>query len=120
VGIIVVPLTSDTSPGANYLKFHLPQPGSSVFYVTYAQKNNSYADGYYDYQTGIPADYRADLRSFISDGATSIPSGGVTKVKTLVWTVYGLDTNVVSAAIQYTVKFTAVFGGTSRGGGSTS
>lgn len=115
---VVVPLTSDTSQGAYYLKFHLPQPGSSVFYVTFAQKNNAMADGYYDYQTGIPSDYRADLRTFCADGTTSFSTTPTTYSKTLVFTVYGLDTNVVSAAVQYTVRFNAVFGtgGVTRGG----
>lgn len=117
---VVVPLTSDTSPGAYYLKFHMPQPGSSEFYVTFAQKNLSYSDGYYDYTTGIPTDYRSDLRTFIADGATSIPTTPHTRTKTLVFMVYGLDTNQTSAAVQFTVKFTAQFGFTSSSGSGSS
>lgn len=107
---IVIPLTSNTSAGANYLKLHLPQPGSSEFYVTYAQKNSAMADGYYDYQSGIPSGYRSDLRTFIADGTTIFPNQQTTFSKTLVFTVYGLDTNQVSAAIQYSVRFSALFG----------
>lgn len=112
---VVVPLTSDSSPGASYLKFHLPQPGSSEFYVTFCQKNLSYSDGYYDYQTGIPSQYRTDLRNWIADGTTSFPVQQTSFTKNLVFTVYGIDTNQVSSAIQFTVRFTAVFGSTGGG-----
>jgi hypothetical protein len=107
---IVVPLTTNTAPGAYYLKLHLPQPGSSKFYVTFAQKNNSMADGYYDYITGIPTDYRSSLRTFIADGITTFPTQPTTYSKSLVFTVYGLDTNQVANAVQYTVRLSAVFG----------
>jgi len=113
---IVVPLTSDSSQGASYLKFHLPQPNSSEFYVTFCEKNNSYSDGYYDYQTGIPSQYRTDLRNWIADNPLGLPSQPTSIPKTLTFTVYGLDTNQTSAAIQYTVRFTGVFGATSGGG----
>ena len=73
-------------------------------------------DGYYDYTTGIPSDYRTDLRTFTRDGSGLIPSGGATYVKTLVFQVIGLDTNVTSAAVQYMVKFSAVFAGAGTGG----
>jgi len=109
---IVIPLTSNTSPGANFLKLHLPQPNSSEFYVTFCSKTNGSQDGYYDYTTGISSAYRADLRTFCLDGALSIPSQGASYAKTLVFQVLGLDTNVSSAAIQYTVRFSATFGGT--------
>jgi len=88
----------------------MPQPNSSKFYITYAVKNNSYADGYYDYQTGIPSQYRTDLRNFILDAAQSIPQFPTSITKTLVFSVYGLDTNQVSSAIQYKVIFSATFG----------
>ena len=119
---LVIPLTSNTSQGANYLKLHLPQPNSSIFYITFCVKNNEMQDGFYDYNTGIPASYRSDLRVFILDGLISIPSSGVILTKKLVFQVLGLDTNVSSAAIQYTVNLQAVFGssGTSTGSGSGS
>ena len=110
-GKFVIPLTSDTSAGANYLKLHLPQPNSSDFYVTFCVKNNSLQDGYYDYTTGIPADYRADFRTFCLDGTISIPSQNTPFSKTLVFQVLGLYTNISSAAVQYTVELSAVFGG---------
>jgi hypothetical protein len=114
---IVIPLTSDTSAGANFLKLHLPQPNSSIFYVTFCVKNNAMQDGYYDYTTGIPTDYRTDFRTFTRDGATSFPVGGATYVKTLVFQVIGLDTNVASAAVQYTVRLSSVTTGTVGSGG---
>jgi hypothetical protein len=118
----VVPLTNSTSAGANFLKLHYPQPGSSDFYVTFCTKTNGSADGYYDYTAGIPAAYRADLRSWILNGALVSFSSSVSITRQIVFTVYGLDTNVVSAAIQYAVKFTGTFGGggtTTRTGPST-
>jgi hypothetical protein len=116
---IVIPLTSDTSAGASFLKLHLPQPNSSAFYVTFCVKNNAMQDGYYDYTTGIPSDYRTDFRLFTLDGANSIPSGGASYSKTLVFQVLGLDTNVASAAIQYTVTLAATFGGTTTTTGNS-
>lgn len=111
---VVVPLTSNTSQGSYYLKFHLPQPSASKFYVTFAQKNSNLSDGYYDYTTGIPSDYRTALKTFVNDGSLSVPSTSTVKNKNLKFTVYGLDSNQVSQAIQYTVKFSAIFG---TGGG---
>ncbi len=106
---VVVPLQTTTGSGSYWLKFWLPQPGSSKLYVTFAVKNNSYADGYYDYQTGIPSAYRTALRTWIKDNAI-LPVSTVSKVKKLLFTVYGLDTNQVSSAIQFQISFNAVFG----------
>ena len=108
---VVIPLTSSTAAGANFLKLHMPQPNSSDFYVTFAVKTNGSADGYYDYTAGIPSGYRSDLRSWIKNGLAINVNQTVTIPRTITFTVYGLDTNVVSAAIQYAVKFTATFGG---------
>jgi len=109
--IIVIPMSSNSSNGAYYLKLHLPQPGESKMYVTFAQKNNSMADGYYDYIQGIPEDFRTQLRLWILDGLNQLPVNGISKSKTLVFTVKGIDTNVSSASVQFTVSFGATFGG---------
>ena len=108
---VVVPLQTTTGAGSYWLKFWLPQPGSSVMYITFAIKTNGVSDGYYDYATGIPSDYRSALRTWIKDNVT-LPASPTTVQKNLLFTVYGLDTNQVSSAIQFKTKFTAVFGGT--------
>lgn len=109
---VVVPLQNTTGTGSYWLKFWLPQPGSnsSAMYVTFCVKNASYADGYYDYQTGIPSAYRGALRGWIFDNFpfnTNTPSGP--RSKKLLFTVYGLDTNKVSSAIPYHVSFVTIF-----------
>jgi len=108
----VVPLQTTTGAGTYWLKFWLPQPNSSIMYVTFCIKTNGVADGYYDYNTGIPSDYRSALRTWIRDNVSTNVSNAVSLQKNLLFTVYGLDTNQVSSAIQYMVRFTAVFGGT--------
>lgn len=108
----VVPLQTTTGAGSYWLKFWLPQPNSSIMYVTFCIKTNGVADGYYDYNTGIPSEYRSALRTWIRDNATITTTTIVQK--SLLFTVYGLDTNQVSSAIQYKVKFSTLFsvGGT--------
>ena len=106
---VFIPLTTNTAEGANYLKIHLPQPNKSVMYLTYAKKADSMADGYYDYITGIPADYRDDLRNWILDGR-AIPSAPTNMNKTLVFSAIGKDTNQSSQAIQFVIKLTAKIG----------
>lgn len=113
---VVVPLTSSSSQGAHYLKFHFPQPNSSEFYVTFAQKNNNMADGYYDYQTGVPASYKTDFRTFVLDNTQALPTSTTTKKKTLVFSVYGLDSNQPTEAEQFKVEFNAIFGNSANTG----
>lgn len=108
---VVVPIQTTTGWGSYWLKFWLPQPGSKIMYVTFAQKNASMADGYYDYITGVPSDYRTALRTWIRDNVATPINSSVTKTKSLVFTSYGLDTNQVSAAIQFKINFTAIFAG---------
>lgn len=110
---VVVPLQTTTGWGSYWLKFWLPQPGSKIMYVTFAQKNASMADGFYDYITGIPVDYRTALRTWIRDD--NLPtnlSQVIPRTKSLSFTSYGLDTNQVSSAIPFKINFTAIFGGT--------
>jgi len=107
---VVVPLSSNSAQGAYYLKFHLPQPGSSEFYVTFAQKNNNMTDGYYDYQTGVPAAYKTDFRTFVKDNLVALPNSLTTLKKNLVFSVYGLDSSQPQQAEQFKVEFNAVFG----------
>jgi hypothetical protein len=106
---VVVPLQTTTGAGSYWLKFWLPQPGSSVMYITFSIKTNGVADGYYDYQTGIPADFRTALRTWIKDNVSTPISSTVTLQKNLLFTVYGLDTNQVSSAIQFKARFSAIF-----------
>lgn len=115
----VVPLTSNSAQGANYLKFHFPQfflstGNLSEFYVTFCQKNNNMADGYYDYQTGVPLDYISDFRAFVLDNTLITPSNTQTFKKTLVFSVYGVDSNQPQEAEQFKVEFNAVFGGSAQ------
>jgi len=109
----VVPLTANSAQGANYLKFHFPQPGSSEFYVTFAQKNNNMTDGYYDYQTGVPDGYKSDFKTFVKDNIQSLPSQLTTLKKNLVFSVYGIDSNQPAEAEQFKVEFNAIFGAVS-------
>lgn len=116
---IVVPLTTNINNGAPYLKFHLPQNNESVMYVTFCIRHTGMADGYYDYVNGIPNAYRTALRNWIKDDRLinlSIPTN-LTKV--LTFTVKGIDTNVASASVQFTVTFRAEFGGLIDSGGTT-
>lgn len=115
----VVPLQTTTGAGSYWLKFWLPQPNSSIMYVTFCIKTNGVADGYYDYNTGIPSAYRSALRTWIKDNVVTSVSSTVTLQKNLLFTVYGLDTNQVSSAIQYKVKFAAVFGAAPVGAART-
>ena len=115
---VVVPLQTTTGWGSYWLKFWLPQPGAKVMYVTFAQKNASMADGFYDYITGIPADFRTALRTWAKDNVVTSISTSTTVQKNLVFTVYGLDTNQVSAAIQFKLKFTAIYSGSAAPGGT--
>lgn len=105
---VVIPLTNSISAGANFLKLHYPQPNSSDFYITFCVKTNGSKDGFYDYTAGIPTGYRNDLRSWILNETTNV-------TREITFTVYGLDTNNVSAAIQYAVKFQGVFGNSAVG-----
>jgi hypothetical protein len=107
---IVVPLTTNINQGANYLKFHLPQNNESAMYVTFAQKNNNMSDGYYDYIQGIPDSYRNDLRNWIRDGRVLSTGSQAPLERTISFSVRGIDTNVVSASVDFDITFSAVFG----------
>lgn len=109
-GKMVIPLTTNTTQGSHFLKLHLPQPGSSIMYVTFAQKNNAMADGYYDYITGIPSAYRSSLRTWIKDQRITNVSTPTVLDKGLKFKVYGLDTNLLQSAIEFEIKFSATFG----------
>jgi hypothetical protein len=68
-------------------------------------------DGYYDYVNGIPDAYRSALRTWIKDDRVTNINATTTLTKTLTFNVKGIDTNVVSATIPFTVTFSATFGG---------
>jgi len=116
---ILIPLTTNTSEGANYLKIWLPQPSSNKMYITFAKKANSMSDGYYDYINGIPSAYRADLRSWILDG-TSVPITQAARNKTLVFEAIGKNTNQAQETIQFRVDFSGLFTQTANPTGPTS
>lgn len=105
---IFIPLTSNTGAGSSWIKIHLPQPDKSIMFITFATKANIMEDGYYDFNNGISANYRADLRTFIQD-STPIPVAGITKWKDLTFTIYGLDSNQTQNAIQFKTRFRASF-----------
>jgi hypothetical protein len=108
---IVVPLSTNINNGAPYLKFHLPQNDESVMYVTFCIRHTGMNDGYYDYVNGIPDAYRSALRTWIKDDRVTNINATTTLTKTLTFNVKGIDTNVVSATIPFTVTFSATFGG---------
>lgn len=105
---IFIPLTSNTGPGSSWIKIHLPQPNKSVMFITFATKASAMEDGYYDYNNGISATYRADLRTFVQD-SVPVPIAGFTKWKDLTFNIYGLDTNQTQNAIQFKVRFRASY-----------
>jgi hypothetical protein len=105
---VFIPLSNTSSNGSYYLKVHLPQPGSSELYITFAQKNNSMADGYFDYTTGIPDDFRAQLRTWIID-LRDVQLGGPPLTKRLKFMLKGIDTNNTSASIPFYVSFSVAF-----------
>lgn len=107
---IVIPLTTNTGFGAPYLKIHLPQNNESVMYVTFAQKNASMVDGYYDYIQGIPESYRTALRNWILDEQSFNSLQTTPLSKKLTFKVKGFDTNQVSASVEFTIEFKAIFG----------
>jgi len=106
---VFIPLTTNTSEGANYLKIWLPQTTSDILYVTFSKKADSMQDGYYDYITGVPDDYRIDFFEWIKDGSTDAITSTVTLRKNLFFTAYGKNTNQTSQAIQIKVEFSAIF-----------
>lgn len=111
---IVVPLSTNSSNGAPYLKFHLPQNDDSVMYVTFAIKHSGMSDGYYDYVQGIPDNYRTALKNWIKDDRIFNSTDTSPKTKTLKFTVKGVETNSVSSSIQFSITFSAIFGTTSQ------
>ena len=113
----VVPLTTDTASGAPFLKFHLPNGTSSnKMYVTFAVKNSRMADGYYDYTTGIPSEYKTKLKNFIVAGLngqplsfTQLANLNGPKTKEIRFTSYGSSTNKPAEAVTFYITFKAVF-----------
>lgn len=114
--VVVVPLNSKNSSGAYFLKFHLPQPSSSVMFVTFCEKSNKVKDGYYDYTQGVPDKYRDELKNWVFDmKGRELPKDGKTYTKDLVFRVKGIDTNVASASAEFTVSFVSVSSRTAIG-----
>jgi len=102
---VLVPLQTTTAPGSYWLKFWLPQPNSSVMYVTFAQKNLSMADGYYDFKTGVPDEFRNALTTWIIDNVGYNITQTRTFNKTVKFTVYGLQSNQVSSGTEFRINF---------------
>lgn len=98
-----IPLTSASGNGAYYLKLHFPQPGSSKMYVTFAMRHTGYNDGYYDFIQGIPDDYRAAFKEFCRDGNLISINNTTPQIKKMKFVVKGIDTNNVSASVEYQV-----------------
>ena len=111
----VVPLTNSGGNGSPFLKFWFPDPSSgNTMYVTYAVANSSMADGYYDYQTGVPSAYLTALRSWINTnpatGAQYTNNVATIRSRTLRFNVYGSSTNQIANAKTFYVTFTGTFG----------
>lgn len=108
----VVPLTNQTEQGAPYLKFHLPSFSVSdankikTMYLTFCVKNLGMVDGFYDYKTGIPTQYRNYLKNWIVNN-TLVSSGNQSRF--LKFTSYGLDTNRPQEAVTFYISFQANF-----------
>lgn len=108
----VVPLTDRVDQGAPYLKFHFPSNSfvnpnkSKTMYMTFCVKNLQMADGFYDYTTGIPGQYRSVLKNWIANN-TIVSSGN--KSRFLKFTSYGLDTNKPQEAVTFYISFQANF-----------
>lgn len=113
---LVIPLTTNTSDGANFIKLYLPQTSSDKLYITFCKKNSAMADGYYDYISGIPTDYRNDLRTFILDSRAFSFSSSPTFSKELKFTAYGLHTNQIYSSIHFSIILNAHFGVTPTSG----
>lgn len=116
---VVIPLTTNTSAGANFLKIYLPQTSSDKLYIAFCKKNAAMSDGYYDYVSGIPTDYRNDLRTFILDSRTFNIKSSPTYAKELKFTVYGLHTNQIYSSIHFSITLSAHFGAQQASNNST-
>lgn len=116
---IFIPLTTNTTNGANYLKIWLPQPNSDKIYITFAKKASSMADGYYDYVSGIPTAYRTDLRNWILDGNT-IQTNQPPLKKTLIFGAIGKNTNQVQESIEFRIQLSGIFSSTASSQSQTS
>lgn len=109
---IAIPLQSQTGLGSFWIKLWLPQPSSNKMFITFCVKvNNSlYPDGFYDYKTGIPTNYRNALRTWILDNNLVAGGGGQqTFNKILQFFVHGTTTNNISESTQFLVRFSATF-----------
>jgi len=53
------------------IKFHLPQGGENIMYITFAVKNSSYIDGYQDYITTVPSTYITALKTWCGSSTNS-------------------------------------------------
>jgi hypothetical protein len=110
---VYVPLTTNTSQGANYLVFFLPQPGSSKMHVGFATKSSLYEGGYYFYTQGMTTSYRSDFKEFCRDSQdTSFNAGPKNLDKRVKFSVKGIDTNNVSASVEFQVWFRWYFSNT--------
>ena len=107
---LVVPLNFAAGNGAPVLKIWMPDPTNfpSKMYITYAVKNSNMTDDYYDYtQDGLPTSYKDALATWIRNGATAT---GV-RTRDLNFSVWGVDTNQISSAKAFKVRFRWDFGG---------
>ncbi len=102
----VVPISTSSGNGAPYLKFHFPNGSANTLYVTFAVKNSSMVDGYYDYKTGIPSTYRTALKDWIIGNSTYV-SG--LKTKSLKFTAYGSSTNKPQEATTFYINFQTMY-----------
>jgi len=113
---VVIPLTTGTGPGAPFLKIHYPtNPLGNALYVTYCVANNSMADGYYDYTTGVPSAYFSALRTWINTNVTNgqqlqNANGFTLRERILYLSAFGNLTNKPANSISFQIKFQGTFG----------
>lgn len=101
-GKAVIQVSPTNTNGSYFLKIHYPQSGSNTLYVTFAQKNSNYVDGYQDLST-IPTQFQADLKSWVLNGRTA--SGFNTYKRILNFSAVGLDTNKVYDSLMFQISF---------------
>ena len=95
------------------LKFHYPNtnanPKDKNITVTFAVENGLMGDGYYDYKTGVPADYLSTLRNWVFSPVQSSGIGAGLKTKSVSFDFYGATTNKKDEAKTSYFEFSYFF-----------
>lgn len=121
----VIPLTTTSGDGAPFLKIHYPTVGN-MMYITFAVANSQMQDGYYDYQTGVPASYLQALRAWINTnpntGQPYITTSNTptVRVRGLKFIAYGAGTNKPGNAVTFFLNYQGTFAPSTSNTGSGS